>query len=279
MAEILASTADESVRQLADALRSHGVEGVRLAFVLGSGLGAFAERIERARTIEFTAIDGMPHSRVAGHAGRLVVGEIRGVRVVVQQGRVHLYEGRTVHEVTRAVRAFVALGCKGIVLTNAAGGLRRDWPSGSLMRITDHLNLQGVTPLRAHERGSASPYDVEFGAALSLAAREAKVELFEGVYAGLLGPSYETPAEIRALEWIGASAVGMSTVTEALAARAAGARVAGIACITNHAAGISDGPIAHEDVIESGRQMADRFGALLESAVVPLATLVAARSA
>lgn len=262
-----APATDAAVRRLADALSQHGVAGVRLAIVLGSGLSAFADRLQHARSIDCTALDGLPQSSVPGHAGRLVVGEIGGQRALVQQGRVHLYEGRSAREVTRAVRAFVALGCKAVVLTNAAGGLRREWAVGSFMRVTDHINLQGETPLSGRERGCGSPYDIELGAALMRGADEAGVTLFEGVYAGLRGPSYETSAEIRGLRWMGASAVGMSTVAEALAAHASGARVAAISCITNQAAGISERPLAHAEVLEVGRQAAGRFGALLEHSV------------
>ncbi len=256
-----------AIEALAEALSQHGVAGARVALVLGSGLGGFAERLENARVIESTAVDGMPRSHVPGHAGRLVVGEIGGERVLVQQGRVHLYEGRSVHEVTRFVRAIATVGCKIVVLTNAAGGLHREWPVGSLMRVTDHINLQGETPLSSSERGSAMPYDVELGAALVHGAKDAGVPLYEGVYAGLRGPSYETPAEIHEIRRMGASAVGMSTVAEALAAHASGMRVAAVSCISNHAAGISAHPLSHAEVLEAGRHAAQRFGDVLASSI------------
>lgn len=257
----------EDVERLAESLRRHGIEGVEIAFVLGSGLGAFVERIEHARAIQYGEIEGMPVSAVAGHAGKLVVGEIAGRRVLAQQGRVHLYEGWSVHEVTWAVRAIAALGTSTFVLTNAAGGLRPEWKPGTLMAIRDHLNLQGRTPLARDEAAYACPYDGELRAALHSAASELGLALEDGVYAGLPGPSYETPAEIRMLRTFGADAVGMSTVAEVLAVRAAGARVAGISLITNQAAGISPHKLSHQEVIAAGKEAAGRFSALLERAV------------
>lgn len=261
------------VERLARSLRAHGAEGARLAFVLGSGFGIFAERLQHARTIDGGEIDGLPRSAVPGHAGKLVIGDVRGVRVIVQQGRVHMYEGWSVHEVTRAVRAFAAIGCKGIVLTNAAGGLRREWMPGTLMRIVDHINLQGRTPLEKRESGSGSPYDEDFGRALESGAEEAHVDLQRGVYAGLPGPAYETPAEIRMLAWMGADAVGMSTVAEALAARACSARVAAISCITNQAAGITGERLSHAEVVAAGHEASQRFCNVLEMSVPHLAAV------
>ncbi len=249
---------------LAASLRKHAVGELDLAFVLGSGLGAFAERIEGARRIPYQELEGMPRSKVAGHAGQLVVGRIGSRRVLAQQGRVHLYEGWSVHDVTRAVRAVAALGCPRFVLTNAAGGLRREWAPGTLMALSDHLNLQGRSPLGRDQAGYSNPYDAELRQALHAAARSAGFELQQGVYAGLLGPTYETPAEIALLRRLGADAVGMSTVAEALAARAAGARVAGVSLITNFAAGITGEALSHEEVIAAGKEAAGRFSDLLE---------------
>jgi purine-nucleoside phosphorylase len=185
-----------------------------------------------------------------------------------------LYEGWSAHEVTRAVRAFGRVGVRGLVLTNAAGGMRREWAPPTLMRITDHVNLQGRTPLLPGEGGSKATYDAELGDALDEAARASGVTLQRGVYAGVLGPNYETPAEIRFLHDFGADAVGMSTVCEAQAARAAGMRVAAISCITNLAAGLSAGPLNHAEVVEVGRQAAQQFCDLLEAAVPRLAARV-----
>lgn len=263
-----------SVERLAGELEEHGIADFQLAFVLGSGLGAFAERIGGAHEVPFEGLADMPVSRVPGHAGRFVVGEVAGMRVLVQEGRVHLYEGWSAHEVTRSVRAFARLGCRALVLTNAAGGLVPDWPVPSLMRVVDHLNLQGRTPLLPTEVGRGTPYDGELGAALEGAAEEAGVRLFRGVYAGLLGPTYETPAEVRLLGKIGADAVGMSTVAEALAAQASGMRVAAISCISNHAAGVAAAPLSHDEVVRAGAVIAADFCDVLERAVPKLAAAI-----
>lgn len=260
-----------AVERLAASMRAHGVEGARVALVLGSGLGPFAERLEDARSIPYAELDGMPTSAVPGHAGELVLGEVGGVRVVVQKGRVHLYEGWTAEEVTRCVRALAEVGVETLVLTNAAGGLRRDWEPGTLMRLTDHWNRQGRTPLAPEQRGSGSPYDAEVGAALDRAAETAEVPLERGVYAANLGPAYETPAEVRMIAAFGADAVGMSTACEASAGHAAGLRVGAISCITNRASGLDDEVLDHADVVEVGRRTSARFCALLEAAVPELA--------
>lgn len=260
-----------SAESLADELVRHGFGGAELALVLGSGLGAFADALDDARAVPYGELAGMPGSAVPGHAGRLVLGTLGGRRVIVQQGRVHLYEGWTPEVVTRACRAFVHLGCRAVVLTNAAGGLRPEWNPGTLMRVTDHLNLTGRAPVGVAGTMAGSPYDEELGRVLADAATRTQVPLESGVYAGLLGPTYETPAEVRMLAWMGADAVGMSTVLEAASARSAGARVAAISCITNHAAGISRVPLSHDEVMETGREAAGRFARLLEGAVPALA--------
>ena len=261
--------------RLAASMRAAGVEGAEVALVLGSGLGPFAERIEEACSIPYEELDDMPRSAVPGHAGRLVVGTVGGRRVVAQQGRVHLYEGWSAEEVTRAVRAFAELGVRALVLTNAAGGLRREWPPGTLMRVSDHVNRQGRTPLDASQVGFGSPYDEELGALLHEAAREAGFELAAGVYCGNLGPAYETPAEVELARRFGCDAVGMSTVAEALAAHAAGARVCAVSCITNYAAGITGEVLSHDEVMEVGRSAATRFSGLLEAAVPKIGEAIA----
>ena len=265
---------DQAVENLARSLRASGIDGAQIAFVLGSGLGAFAEKLERSRAVTAADLEGLPLGSVPGHAGRILVGEIGGVRVLVQQGRVHLYEGWSAQELTRAVRAFAALGVRALVLTNAAGGIRDGFRPGTLMRIRDHIDLQGRAPLARAERGFGSPWDAELGTALEGAARRAGIALESGVYAGLLGPAYETPAEIRWLRALGADAVGMSTVAEASAGRACGLRVAGISCITNMAAGLSPGMLSHAEVLENGRRAASAFCALLEQSVQPLARVL-----
>jgi purine-nucleoside phosphorylase len=203
------------------------------------------------------------------------MGEMHGSQVLIQEGRVHLYEGWSAHEVTLAVRAFAILGVQAILLTNAAGGLREEWRPGTLMCVSDHINLQGATPPDLGEMHTGTPYDPDLGRACARAAAAADVELMHGVYAGLPGPSYETPAEVRMLAWMGADSVGMSTVLEAAAARASGARVAAVSCITNPAAGIGHAPLTHEDVIRVGREASARFGTLLEASLLEIGRTLA----
>ena len=257
----------DSANALARALEARGAGGARVAIVAGSGIGVLADSLKDAVSIPFGDLEEMPSTSVPGHAGRFVVGDLDGLRFVVQEGRLHLYEGRTAEEVARSVRAFGRIGCASLVLTNASGGLRKDALPPFLMRIEDHLNLQGASPLDAFEAGTGSPYDPELGEVLDASARESGVRLERGVYAGLRGPSYETPAEIRMLAWAGADAVGMSTVCEAQAARAAGMRVAGIACITNGAAGISPRRLSHGEVLAAGASLSQPLAKLLALAL------------
>lgn len=258
------ATIDE---RLAAGLAAAGLEGFEVLVVLGSGLGAFGERLSGARSVPFAEVDGMPPSRVPGHAGRFVLGALDGVRVLVQQGRVHLYEGRSPHAVTATVRAAGRLGARALVLTNAAGGIDPAWPVPCLMRVTDHLSLQGVAPLSSGEEGRGSPYDPALGELMDGAAAAAGVALRAGVYAATLGPAYETPAEIRMLRRLGAAAVGMSTVAEASAGWTAGMRVAALSCIANAAAGVAQGPLRHEDVVAAGAAVAGELAAVLAGAV------------
>ena len=271
----LVARALEDVERLAGELEARGARGAELAIVLGSGLGGadgqggaagwsalFQERV----VIRGEELPHLPRSSVRGHAGRIVLGRIGSARVLVQEGRVHLYEGKTPFEITRSVRAYARLGVRGLLLTNAAGGLVREWRPGTFARIRDHLNLQGKTALLADEAARGNPYDRRLADALQRAASRERIELESGVYAGMLGPAYETPAEIRALRVLGADLVGMSTVAEASAACAAGMRVAGLSMVANHAAGIG-GPLAHEEVLDVARASAERFARLLASAV------------
>lgn len=262
---------DPELPRLVDALRAHGAQDARVAFVLGSGLGAFADAFEDARSTSYAELAGMPTSAVPGHAGRLVTGTVAGTPVVALQGRAHLYEGWSVACATRAVRALAELGVGALVLTNAAGGLVPEWRIPSLMAIEDHLNFQGRVPLAAAERGRGTPYDAKALELLAEAARTSSVELERGVYAGLLGPTYETPAEVRMLRRAGAHAVGMSTVQEALAGHARGMRVAAVSCITNPAAGITGAKLSHAEVVAAGREAAAAFQALLTAATPLLA--------
>ncbi len=257
---------DTLEERLADGLADQGLGDFDLAIVLGSGLGTFADGLEGASSVPFAEVQGMPLSTVPGHAGRFVLGKIGAVRVLVQQGRVHLYEGRSPAEVTASVRAFRRLGCRALLLTNAAGGLVPQWSLPCLMRITDHINMQGGAPLRGTERAHGCPYHAQMGCALQAAAETSGVSLQAGVYLGLTGPAYETPAEIAAFARAGAQAVGMSTVAEAAAAHAVGLPVAAVACITNPAAGLGAGPLSHDEVVAAGAAIANEAGRLLEEA-------------
>lgn len=256
---------------MAEALRERGIPRPDIALVLGSGLGAFAEQLTGSVEVDYADVEGLPASGVPGHAGRFTVGELDGVSVLCQSGRVHLYEGWSAHDVTVAVRAIAALGCRALVLTNAAGGLRRDWPPGTLMRIEDHLNLQAASPLDRAEAGVGSPWSQELGTEFDVVAAEQGIALQRGVYAALPGPSYETPAEVRGLTEFGADAVGMSTALEALAGAASGMAVSGVSCITNYAAGISGEVLDHAEVVEVGRRTAGLFARLLSNALPRLA--------
>jgi purine-nucleoside phosphorylase len=247
-----------------------------VAVILGSGLGAFADDLAGAVRIPYEKIPGFPRSTAEGHAGRLVIGKAGDVVVAAMQGRVHFYEGYSLNEVVFPMRVLGRLGIRAAILTNAAGGINTDFKQGALVVIRDHINLQGSNPL-------IGPNDERFGARFpdmsqaysksyrSIASEEARrlgIEAFEGVYAALTGPSYETPAEIRYLRTIGADLVGMSTAPEVIVARHMGIRVLGISCVTNMAAGILDQPINHAEVMETGERVKGHFVALLR-AVLP----------
>jgi len=261
------ATRAQLIDRLAGSLAAAGVRDVDVAVVLGSGLGAFADELDDPLEIPFDVVEGMPMSGVAGHSGRFVYGAVRDQRVLVQAGRAHLYEGYSAGAVTRSVRAFARLGCSSLILTNAAGCVVSDWKVPALMRLTDHLNLQARTPLEAAERGRGTPYDAEWGERIDEAARVNGIALERGVYAGMLGPSYESPAEIRWLARSGVQAVGMSTVMEALAGFAAGMRVAALSCLTNHAAGVSSQGLSHEEVVQAGQSKSGEFCELLKHVV------------
>jgi purine-nucleoside phosphorylase len=243
--------------------------------VLGSGLGAFADRLARQAVVPYEEIPGFPISKVAGHAGRLVVGDLEApggtVTVATMQGRVHAYEGWPAGEVAFGARVLCALGVKALLVTNAAGGINGAFGAGDLVRITDHLNLTGQSPLTGpnDERlgprfpDMSAPYDPALGALLDQAAREAGVPLRQGVYAGVLGPSYETPAEIRMLRTLGADLVGMSTVHEVIAARHQGVPVAGVSVVTNLASGLGTAQLTHQEVQETAGRARARLEALL----------------
>lgn len=253
------------VERLAAGLAAAGLEDFRVAVVAGSGLGGLDARLEDARRVPFEDVDGMPSGSVPGHRGSFAIGELGGVRTLVQQGRVHLYEGATPQEAARSVRAFARLGCGVLVLTNAAGGLVPDWEYPGLMRVTDHLNLQSRSPLTADETALGNPWDAELGECLD--GHGVDFGLRSGVYAGLLGPSYETPAEVGLLARLGAHAVGMSTVGEALAGDASGMRVVGVSCLTNPGAGIAPQALSHDEVVRAGGELSARLGELIARAL------------
>jgi purine-nucleoside phosphorylase len=265
----------------ADYVRSHTALKPRVGIILGSGLGAFASSVQHAVTLPYALVPHFPKSTVEGHSGNLIVGDIAGTPVAVMQGRVHAYEGYGMDEVTFPTRVLGLLGCKKLIVTNAAGGIK-PYPPGSLVGISDHINLTGtnavlgpnearfaVTPgagLRFFDMSNAySP------ALLKIAKAEAAAQGFpmeEGVYIAVLGPSYETPAEIRAFRVLGADLVGMSTVHEVIVARHMGLEVLGISLVTNAAAGVTAEAINHLEVMDIGRQVETRFASLLK-AVVP----------
>lgn len=278
----------EKAAEAAAFIKSKYSGETKTVIVLGSGLGAFADLLQNAMRIPYGEIPGFVQSTVEGHAGQLVIGEIDGAVVMVQQGRFHYYEGYDMEQVTLPVRAFGLMGVKNLILTNAAGSLNSDMLPGSLMLISDHLNCLGVNPLRGANDKRFGPrfpdmtevYDREFQKIAEAEAAAIAKERFEngidseltdflnrGIYCALSGPTYETPAEIRMYRLFGADAVGMSTVPEAIAARHMGLRVLGVSCITNLAAGMSDEAINHDEVMETGARAAAVFGELLRRVV------------
>jgi len=255
----------------------------RVGLVLGSGLGGFADSLTEATRIPYSSISHFPRSTAIGHAGQMVIGKAGAVTVAAMQGRVHLYEGYSAQEVAFPMRVFGRMGISAVILTNAAGGINRNYSQGALVVIRDHINLQETNPL-------AGPNDERFGVRFpdmtqayardlrAIAREEAaklNLPLQEGVYAALLGPSYETPAEIEYLRRIGADLVGMSTVLEVIAARHMGIKVLAISCVTNMAAGILDQPLSHEEVMETGERVKSSFEALLRAVLPRLHAAVA----
>lgn len=245
--------------------------GARTAVVLGSGLGPFADGLEIKASFAYADL-GLPESKVPGHAGCLLVAEISGSPLLVAKGRVHLYEGWDPQDVVRIVRLFHAVGVKTLVLTNAAGSLNPDFAPGSWMMLSDHLNLTGRSPLAGgpHFVDMTEVYSRRLREAFHLGAASLGHPLHEGVYAALNGPQYETPAEIRMLQRLGADAVGMSTVPEAIQARALGLEVAAFSCLTNWGAGLSGQTLSHEEVTATGRAAAHRLIDILHATLPKL---------
>jgi purine-nucleoside phosphorylase len=260
----------------------------KIALVLGSGLGGFADSLTDSTRVPYADIPAFPRSTAIGHAGQMVIGHVNGgqagaIPVAAMQGRVHLYEGYTPQEITFPIRVFARMGIRAVILTNAAGGINLSYSQGALVVIRDHINLQGSNPL-------VGPNDDRFGVRFpdmthayakeyrQMAREEAGklgIPQHEGVYAGLLGPSYETPAEIEYLRRIGADLVGMSTVAEVIAARHMQMKVLAISCVTNMAAGILDQPLSHSEVMETGERVKTTFEALLRAVLPRIANDVA----
>jgi purine-nucleoside phosphorylase len=267
-----AQRAAESIRQVDD--RQPWV-----ALVLGSGLGAYADSLAQATHIPYEDIPGFPVSTVSGHSGTLVMGEVDGLVVAAMQGRVHLYEGHTAQDVVFPLRALGLLGASYLIITNASGGLGEGLEAGDLMLIVDQLNLSGTSPLVGDndERfgprfpDMSEPYDPELAEVARAVAKDLDIDLKEGVYAGVLGPTYETPAEVRMMATLGADAVGMSTVCEVIAARHMGLRVLGVSCISNLASGLSDSPLTHEEVEDTANQVRETFQKLVDGVLRQLA--------
>ena len=241
--------------------------GAEVGIVLGSGLNTLVP--DSADSVAYSEFPELPKPSVPGHTGRFLLGTIGSTRVIFAQGRVHLYEGHTARQVTAGIRTLAAAGIKRLILTNAAGVANESFSPGAWMMISDHLNLTGTTPLlgRAEFVDMTETYSKPWRAEFARAAKAQNIVLHEGVYAGCLGPQYETPAEVRMLRQLGADAIGMSTVLEAIQARALGLEIAGFSCLTNWAAGMADGSLSHAEVLETGRGAAEAFVQLLETAL------------
>ncbi|HZU22241.1 MAG TPA: purine-nucleoside phosphorylase, partial [Terriglobales bacterium] len=246
----------------------------------GSGLGAFADSLLDSVAVEYSTIPHYPRATAIGHAGRLVIGTCNRVPVAAMQGRVHFYEGLQMADVVFPMRVFARMGIRAAVLTNAAGGINRSYKQGALVVISDHINLQGTSPLVGINDERFGPrfpdmthaYSRRFRQLALAAGKQLGLDIYEGVYAAMHGPQYETPAEIRFLHTIGADLVGMSTVSEVIAARHMGIEVLAISCVTNMAAGIIDQPLNHQEVLETGRKVQAQFIALIEAIVPQIAS-------
>jgi purine-nucleoside phosphorylase len=266
-----------AARDAADAVRDRLGVTPRVALILGSGLGGIADTIADARRLPYSEVPGFPPSTVVGHAGQLVGGTVAGTPVVALSGRFHMYEGHDAALAGFPVRVLHALGAKTLLVSNAAGGLRKSLRPGTLMLIADHINLQFRNPLVGHvEDGDvrfpdmSEPYDAALRGLAKRVGAEMGVQLDEGVYAALLGPTYETRAEVKMLQQMGADAVGMSTVPEVIVARAMGMRVLGISCITNYACGLSGAAITHDEVLETTSRVAAHLQGLVRGIVAGL---------
>lgn len=277
-AEPVSSSLYERAQKAARMIRGRTQTDVSVAVVLGSGLGGFADELSAATAMPYDEIPGFARATVEGHAGRLVIGELGDSHVAAMQGRFHFYEGYSLEEVTFPIRVMKLLGVRTLILTNASGALNVEFTPGSLMVITDHINLMGVNPLIGANDERFGPrfpdltntYAPELQDIVVQEARAMGMQMFRGVYASLTGPSYETPAEIHMVRSLGADAVGMSTVPEAIVARHMDMQVLGISCITNLAAGVSDRPVDHSQVMATGEQVRDQFTELLRRVIPKL---------
>jgi purine-nucleoside phosphorylase len=283
----------EDVTEAAQFLRGKlGKLSPRVAIVLGSGLGAVANRVTEKIQVPYSEIPHFPQSTVDGHSGRIVAGRIGGAPVIVMQGRVHFYEGYTPAQVTFPMRVLGALGIDAVILTNAAGGIDESYELGQLVALSDHINLMGWNPMvgpndpRLAKRRNAGlrffdmseAYSKRLRTLAAQAARDEGITISEGVYLAVTGPSFETPAEIRAFRTMGATLVGMSTVPETIVARHMGMEVLAISCVTNKAAGLNDRPLSHEEVFETGRLVERRLSGVIERLVVWISTLMEAEA-
>jgi purine-nucleoside phosphorylase len=270
----------DRVHAAARAVRARSAIVPQVGLILGSGLGGFADGLAGATAIDYGDLPEFPRSHVVGHKGRLVLGERAGVRCVAMQGRVHLYEGHSAQTVAFPARVLVALGARIVIVTNSAGGINPAWPPGTLMLIRDHIDLLRDHALRGPNDERLGPrfpdmtaaYAPELRDLVERAATAAGIELAEGVYAAMPGPTYETPAEVRMLQVLGADAVGMSTVPEVCVARHMGARVIGLSCITNQAAGITGHALSHDEVTATAARVRMTFEALLDAILGALVT-------
>ena len=265
-------TSELAAERLAQALRRQTSLRPTLALVLGSGFSGILERVSVSETVPYQRLPGFPHTGVSGHAGELVLGHLGRTPVLLLCGRAHFYEGHDLAAITFPVRVLAAFGIRALLLTNAAGGINRRFQPGDFMGLTDHINFMGANPLRRTATGGppefldlSATYDPTLATLLKKAAQAAAVKLRWGVYLAVSGPTYETPAEIRAFARLGADAVGMSTVPEAIVARQCGLSVAGLSCITNHAAGLQAGKLSHQEVLKVGQRMAQSAAHLLEA--------------
>jgi purine-nucleoside phosphorylase len=268
----------ENIKEAASYLTSKYEDTPKIGLILGSGLGVLADEIENPVKISYQEIPNFPVSTVEGHAGQLVFGTLKGAKVVAMQGRFHFYEGYSLDKVTSPVRVMKELGVENLIVTNAAGGINESFEAGDLMLITDHINNMGTNPLIGPNDSNigvrfpdmSESYDGKLRDMAKNSAQELNIKLREGVYVGNTGPSYETPAEVRALRILGGDAVGMSTVPEVIVAKHAGLHVLGISCISNMAAGILDQPLSHDEVIETTEKVRVNFLNLVKSIVLKI---------